>query len=178
MSKVITFSTRFPDYHFRKGEPTYFVEKFLKGLPDGTWETKSDLVSELPLALDTWTKLQPKYHTIRAGKRWKAGDYFSPRVWGNDVNPKSGRSGAYHSKQIILTSDIVLTDVFDFEIKLDEADEPSIFINGKFYSHIGAEDSEKIANNDGITLDEFKSWFKYPKPFSGQILCWNNCIKY
>lgn len=28
MSKVITFSRTFPAYHPRKGEPTYFVEKF------------------------------------------------------------------------------------------------------------------------------------------------------
>lgn len=171
MSKIITFSQKFPDYHFRKGEPTYFVEKFLKGLPDGTWETKSDLASELPLALDTWTKLQPKYHTIRAGKRWKAGDWASPRVWGNDVNPKSGRIGAYHSKQIILTTDIQIVKTYDIIISVKDKD---VFINEVRFEY------DKIipilAKNDGLTKEELESWFN--KKTIGQIICWNKIVNY
>jgi len=32
MARVITFSTKFPSYHSKKGEPTYFVEAFYKSL--------------------------------------------------------------------------------------------------------------------------------------------------
>lgn len=54
MAKVITFSTTFPAYHPKKGDPTFFVEKFLSG---------------------------EKVHTIRANNRFKQGEYFSPRFW-------------------------------------------------------------------------------------------------
>lgn len=36
----------------------------------------------------------------------------------------------------------------------------------------------EIAENDGLTSDDLLAWFKYPKPFSGQIICWNHNIKY
>lgn len=174
MPKVITFSTRFPSYHPKKGEPTYFVEKFLKGLPDGTWETKSDLVSELPLALDIWAKLQPKYHTIRAGKRWKTGDWCSPRVWGNDINPKSGRSGAYHSKQIILTSDIQIVKVYDIVVVVKDK---HIFIDDVcFYDESYDSIISDLARNDGLTVKELEAWFN--KPMEGQIIVWNNKVFY
>ena len=32
MAKVITFSTKFPDYHQKAGKPTFFVEKFVKSM--------------------------------------------------------------------------------------------------------------------------------------------------
>ncbi len=35
-----------------------------------------------------------------------------------------------------------------------------------------------IAKNDGLDIDEFMAWFKYPKPFEGQIICWNENIGY
>lgn len=174
MSKVITYSTKFPDYHFRKGEPTYFVEKFLKGLPDGAWDTKSDLFSEFPLALEKWSELQPKYHTIRAGKRWKTGDWFSPRVWGNDINPKSGRSGAYHSKQIILTSDIQIVRVQDIVVVVKDK---HIFIDDIcFHDESYDRIISDLARNDGLTVKELEDWFK--KPMEGQIIVWNSKVFY
>src|SRR5687768_15361241 len=107
--KVMTFSTRFPSYHPKKNSPTLFVEKIWKGLnisadysvwtnkprqmKDGNWQLPHmwrDMMND--------TTFLPKYHTIRAGNRWKVGDVFSPRFWGSDVNPKSGRTGPYQSK--------------------------------------------------------------------------------
>lgn len=54
MAKVITFSTTFPAYHLRAGEPTNFVDKILK---------------------------KEKLHTIRMGRRWKTGEEASLRYW-------------------------------------------------------------------------------------------------
>lgn len=192
MPKVITVSRSFPSYHPRKGESTYFVEKIYAALGDLIPVRKNGYYFEQLSGLNPDIKPTPilsfydsvnsdikeeKYHTIRAGKRWKTGDMASIRVWGDDINPKSGRKGAYHSKQITIAPDIEVT-VFDFEIKNDEADEPSIYIDGKFYCQIGASDSELIAKNDGLNLEDLKAWFKYPKPFSGQIIIWNKDLKY
>lgn len=104
MSKVLTFSRVYPSYHPKAGQPTYFVEKIVKSLhwdrPHPPVDIRADFDS------DIYINVQPKHHTIRAGHRWKVGDWFRPVVWGNDINPKSGRSGPYHSKQIIFAPDI------------------------------------------------------------------------
>lgn len=54
--KVIIFSTKFPVYHPRSGEPTEFVKKILKG---------------------------EKIHTLRENKKgkFKTGDKVSMRIW-------------------------------------------------------------------------------------------------
>ena len=175
MSKVITFSRTFPSYHPKAGQPTYFVEKFIRSFCvetdlDGT--TDSEYFSYYcELAFDMnligLSTVLPKYHTIRAGSRFKVGDKFSPRVWGNDVNPKSGRSGAYHSKQIIIAPDTEVKKVWDFQI-----------INGGLCVNGECKQYEKIAINDGLTGEDLLAWFKYPKPFKGQIICWNENVKY
>lgn len=182
MAKVITFSRQFPAYHPMKGRPTYFVEKFLKGRPttieDKAWNPEKSLFEQLPLALDLWQKLDPKYHTIRNGKRWKTGDYFSPRVWGDDINPKTGKKGPYHSKQIILAPDTLITAVYDIEIKCStmngkKSGISAIIINGKIYT-----DWQELAKNDGLELPQLLDWFFPSAPFSGQIICWNKAVKY
>ncbi len=57
------FSTVFPSYHYRVGESTYFVEKIRTGIQD-------DYFFELP----NGTIALPKFHTIRAGKRFEVGE--------------------------------------------------------------------------------------------------------
>jgi len=88
MSRVLTFSRTFPSYHPRKGEPTYFVEKIwnniLKNENTSYYEICSlnDNIEENKKAIiwDFWVMLkkahevpESKYHTIRAGHRWKVG---------------------------------------------------------------------------------------------------------
>ncbi len=108
-----------------------------------------------------------KNHTIRQGKNWKTGDLFSPRVW----------SGIpYHSKQIILAHNLLVEKAWDFEINGGE-----FKINNKVYG--GESESifellESIAFNDGLDRHDLMAWFKYPKPFSGQIICWNKETNY
>ncbi len=201
----MTFSRKYPAYHPKAGEPTFFVEKFWNSfnvqalgeifLYDGSdSETLRKLNKHLFLydILDTFKMslkeskredLGAKFHTIRKGKRWKEGDYFSPRVWGNDVNPKSGKSGPYHSKQIIIAPDTVVKKVWDVEVKRN-----TFFINKKpvfkiikndFTSDINHPESvEAIAKNDGLNGVNLLNWFKFPKPFSGQIICWGESIEY
>lgn len=170
MAKVIIFSRTFPSYHPRKGEPTYFVEKILKGLPHTGMQEPNGIEIDLGMIIEAHTK----YHTIRAGHRWKEGDWFSPKVWGDDINPKSGRKGPYHSKQIQFAPDIQIKKVWDFEISGND---------GKFFIYQSPFTSKgifvnEVANNDGLTVDDFKSWFRYPNHFDGQIICWNENINY
>lgn len=161
MSKVITFSTKFPSYHPRKGEPTLFVEKIYKSL----YLMKAvpeELYNVFDFSIMNNDAISPKHHTIRAGKRWKVSDKFSPRIW-------SGKP--YHSKQIIIAEDIEIKKVWDIEIDINGV----IAING-FYSEI-EDDVEVISANDGLDPFDFMWWFN-KLPFNGQIICWNEQIEY
>jgi hypothetical protein len=155
MAKVITFSRTFPAYHPKSGQPTYFVEKFYNSL-----FSRNNLM-DYPKGLEiNESILEMKNHTIRAGERWKKGEYFSPRVW-------SGKP--YNTPQIILSKDTLITDVYDFEIKQAYMELPldydtDVIINHRFFH--------------GLTLAELLQWFKYPKPFKGQIICWNKNAQY
>ncbi len=181
MSRVITYSRVFPATHPRKGEPTYFVEQILKGLsiPDYWnvfWSLNSGVDKRLLWDFQgsfNYTAFNIKGHTIRAGNRWKVGDRFSPRVWGNDINPKTGRSGPYHSKQIIIAPDIELVKAWPVG-KLGS----TFFLNDKA---IPIKTLEEICINDGLSWVDFHSWFSkagIKEKWHGQILCWNENINY
>lgn len=166
MSKVIPFSRVFPAYHPRKGEPTYFVEKFWESIrneqnilsPQYQF-MKDEKISDIM----RWNHYQPKHHTIRAGNRWKEGDKFSPRVW-------SGKP--YNSKQIIIAPDIEIVKVWSISKDLISK---NFYINGIEQE---ADNLLELAKNDGLSLSDLLLWFQYPKPFVGQIICWNPNINY
>lgn len=101
-----------------------------------------------------------KHHTIRAGHRWKAGDWFSPRVW-------SGKP--YRSKMIQFAPDIQIKKVWDFEC--DGLD--GWYMNGSQFNYTW---SLQLAMNDGLTLADMQEWFN--KPFDGQIISWCDSIEY
>jgi len=173
--RVLTFATSFPSTHPRKGEPTYFVEKILNSI-NHKYEVSAYEVDKLlgfSLLDQFGIKLLPKHHTIRAdrkdGKKWKAGDYFSPRVW-------SGRPRV--SKQIVIAPPIKVEKVWDINIYPTY----DVWINDETLLRIGSEDWETLATNDGLNGKDLTDWFipnpKKFKGFSGQIICWNNEINY
>lgn len=201
MSRVLTFSRTFPSYHPKKGQPTYFVEKLNKSLP--IWKYGiifTDLIhNDIPFFdIEYYKTCEKKYHTIRAGHRWKVGDKFSPRVWGDDTNPKTGRSGPYQSKQIIIAPDLEVKKVWDFKIVTEDDDGESdwsyVEFLGKTYTCYGYGNHDdfkivEIAKNDGLEIRDFYEWFltgrtkkqrlnNEPKIFDGQIICWNENINY
>lgn len=183
MSKVLTFSTQFPSYHPKKGDYTYFVEKFLKSKKieynycvhehslHSFWSLnrgKEELVDDfIKFKFSDPFDFEPKNHTIRAGKRFKEGDYFSPRIW-------SGRP--YFSKTITIAPD---TEIF-YAPKIEIYKTSEIIIDGKFYATFGTEKSRELAKNDGLFEEDLKNWFKYPKNdlLDFQIICWNKDLKY
>jgi hypothetical protein len=177
--KVITYSRQFPATHPRKGEPTGFVEKIWDGLIELGEISLSkccELSRETGIGDVTIHQLkktlpQPKWHTIRAGHRWKVGDWFSPRVW-------SGKP--YASKQVEFAPPIQIKKIWDFDIRRDY-----IFINRKCFGRFHPFNVFlwELAKNDGLTQIEMIQWFSiHPKTenlsFSGQILCWNESVNY
>lgn len=175
MAKVITFSRVFPSYHPKAGQPTYFVEKFWESLIT-TEQISLSRCCELSrqtgiggYTMNTIRKkvFNPKHHTIRAGHRFKAGDYFSPRVW-------SGKP--YNSKQIQFAPDVQVKNVWDF--KTDGCD---FYLNGELAAYASSPSElflTSLAENDGLNEEDLLAWFQYPKEFAGQIICWNENIEY
>ena len=183
MSKVLTFSRVFPAYHSRAGQPTHFVEKIynsfnvsafgetfiyptedLKALNESLFYTTDILnVFEKSLANRVSDVIAPKYHTIRAGNRWKVGDMFSPRVW-------SGKP--YNSRQIIIAPDIQVKKVWDIGLRI-RGDFKEFYANDCDLTHTSI---ANVAANDGLGINDLFDWFN--KPFSGQIICWNDKINY
>lgn len=169
MSKVITFSRYFPSYHSKGGQPTGFVEKIIWGLHViGLGKDLHEWKFKVPIEFVHSFKLEgheaPKFHTIRAGHRFKEGDWFSPRVW-------SGKP--YNSKQIQFAPDIEVTKTWDFKL----LDDGCIYINGGLYAYPNSDFALKpLAENDGLDWVDLLNWFN--KPFEGQIICWNDKIEY
>lgn len=175
MAKVLTFSTTFPGYHPKAGQSTLFIEKLWESLyPKHAGTGYLHKLMLLGFEVGLHGIHRPKHHTIREGNRFKAGDYFSPRIWGNDINPKSGKSGPYNSKQIIIAPDIYIPKVYDFEIKKTPFREGIVNIN----QYPPSVNLKEIAENDGLEYEDFLAWFRFPKCFSGQIICWNENINY
>lgn len=167
MSKVITFSRYYPSYHPKKGQKTFFAEKVMAAFAE-----LPGYDGKIPDEFTDWDWYEyyngsPKWHTIRAGKRFKVGDKFSPRIW-------TGKP--YQSKQQILWShDVVVKKTFDFKMDLNGV----YSIDGYYLDN---EQYPLLANNDGLTEDDLFHWFmpNYSKPieFLGQIICWNPDIDY
>jgi hypothetical protein len=183
MSRVLPFSTKFPAYHKRAGEQTFFVEKLLKMISVSD-ANRSELVGAFNKRITDGgfkTELadykicasaEPKYHTIRAGHRWKAGDLCSPRVW----------SGVpYQEKQIVICDDIEVKKVWNFNITIHSWDVAKeefaalIYLQGK---RVAPDLLLEIAKNDGLELGDFLAWFKFPMEFDGQVICFDSKINY
>lgn len=183
--KVITFSRFFPVKHPRAGEPTYFVEKVLLGLLEARQFSIGkccELAREagFPESHPMYyidgirgCEFGSKYHTIRAGNRWKVGEQFSPRVW-------SGRP--YASKQVQFAPPITIEKIWEVRIGDDSYGEGlDVWINDELL--VNPIEINTLAINDGLSMSDFFDWFNiHPKMksegFTGQILCWNSNINY
>lgn len=148
--KYIMFSRKFPAYHPKKGQDTEFITKVMASLFD----------------TDKF-EVAPKHHTIRGGSRWKVGDVFSARYW---------EGLPYRSRQIEF-AEIQIKQIWEFELKweIDIFGRRALFgfINGNL---IKKEGILEFSQNDGLSIQDMNDWFT--GPFKGQIICWNDKIKY
>lgn len=164
MAKTITFSTHFPAKHPKAGQPTYFVEKICKGLISlDLYFKESEFNADYFNSMDH----APKWHTIRSGQRFKAGNMFSPRIWSK---------APYRGPQITIAPNLEIKKVWPIEIL-----NRKVFINGVYYGQysFGYNDPNilKLAINDGLSLEDFDGWFG-AEFFHGQIICWSDKIDY
>lgn len=157
--KEIMFSRVFPAYHPRKGEPTYFVEQMLKQLIADRKAPISRLDDKFVdrSVLDT---VGFKGHTVRKGHNFKAGDYFTPKVW---------TEHPYRSVKYQFAPSVLVEKTFDFQLSKSD-----FIVNGVVY---GLKQLERLAMNDGLTCEDFECWFNSMQ-FDGQIICWNSEINY
>lgn len=177
MSRVMTFSTVFPSYHPKAGQPTHFVEKIWKSTGGVLREYMHDFIpnGEIEKSIVWGYRLVDgyKYHTIRAGHRWKVGDKFSPRVW-------SGKP--YNSKMITIGPDIEIKKLWDISFFVINTDGHILCEINKTPTNAMIVNS--VAKNDGLDFLDFTRWFalspsfKKSKVFDGQIICWNESINY
>jgi len=175
MSKVITFARKFPKGHIREGQDTLFVEKVLYGLAQEGKTVSLSMLRELNKKniesgklterqieyfwdqLNRNEQLGNKIHTIRNAHRWNKGEKASLRVW----------SGIpYNSPQIIFAPETEVVRTYNFEVYPNGGIEVNYLPKNELM--------EKIAKNDGLSLEDFKSWFKYPSEFDGQIICFKD----
>lgn len=137
---VITVSKNFLAGHPRKGEATNFPQKILKG---------------------------EKIHTIRGNyKYWKKiADKVNQKEALLSIRMWTGKPYKSKQEELCVLRDINIKKVvFKKEIKKDGV-KAKIIIDGNTYTGYGL---EVIANNDGLSLDDFISWF--PKDFKGCII--------
>lgn len=170
MENVITFTRIFSDYHIRKGEPTYFVEQILNNLINQNINCDVAAIEKqlgLKLFPDFRIYCGSKGHTIRSGNDWKVGDQFVAGIW-LDI-PRM-------SKIIKLEPAIEIKKIWTFECN----ENGEIKVDGY---PIREEQKVKMAKNDGLSLSDFEEWLVVPfinakKYFRGQIICWDDAIKY
>lgn len=178
--KQIMFARTFPSYHPRKGEPTYFVEKMLKWYMEHT-DTMKDLnipayyeATKTNIDTNLFDSLEPKFHTIRAGNRWKEGDTFAPKIW---------MGKAYHSPTYQFLPPIKVVQTIDVSFYVSK------FRNTEIIGIYPADESgpiplnwiwTNIAKNDGLGNKDFFDWFaneptfKKTKRLDAQIICWES----
>lgn len=163
----------FPEAHPRKGEQTFFIEKIWRSLQvDGkpTVEMEKYIVAYCQYLnatkqlTDEYIKgtenINPKPHTIRSANKVKVGDFIQFFCW-------SGKP--YRSRWIRPLPPIEVKKVWDFEIKYH-----GFYLNEE---PCGLR-MDIISANDGLNHKDLCDWFEYPKPFAGQIICWNENIDY
>jgi len=145
---VLILSSQFMKEHPRAGEPTYFRESILLRVEDG----------EMPFIMDDGTALFPKGHTCRSDyEGWV--DKIEQVNRGEAVLRVVCWSGIpYRSKWkeiIILTKeDGVGVQKLTFHNSIVSF--PRIDNEGSITAII----PNRLANNDGLDIKDFKSWFK------------------
>lgn len=151
---VLTISRNYPKTHPRKGQETYFVEKILsEQIPCGLIP-KDDVEKFNPFSMTVFYSCAPKLHTIRVNyelwaKRIKEVQegkaVLSIRYW-------SGKP--YNSKQIEIRKLDKDSGIGVQKLRWLTLSTVEIIDNGVLLN------DTQICKNDGLSLDDFESWFK------------------
>lgn len=135
---VLTLSKVFPAYHYRKGEETHFKDDF------NAWQVFNRGSGCL--------YLHPKLHTIRANYELWAKRFEKIEKGKAQLSIRQWSGKPYYSKQEVICN---LTREDGIGIQKLRFDKSGLLPNVD-YKPVGV---GKIANNDGLSLDDWKEWF-------------------
>lgn len=139
---VLTVSKNFPQTHKRKGELTYFEDKIMKRYSDFNNFLGWVKIHTIRANYELWNK---RLEQVQSGKA-----ILSVRYW-------SGKP--YNSKQVEICQldkssgcgvqklNFVLSKAVDIELPIIEHTK-------------GVIDPNELSKNDGLSLEDFKEWFK------------------
>jgi len=152
----LKFATKFPDWHPRKGQLTFFPANILYGLIESEQISKLDFLMHLnrphihcPQECDAGYNLS-KGHTARKGHIFKVGDWIQPVTEdGTKICPP-----------------LEIKWVRRFEY----IDIPVLYGTTKDYNEL-IDLVEEMAENDGLCTEDFIAWFSR-EPFDGQLIGW------
>lgn len=148
----LTLSQTFPATHPRKGEHTYFKEKFEQAQAI----TKA---GKFPCVLPYPDFIEPKYHTIRANYPFWAKRFEKINAGEAVLSVRQWSGKPYRSKQIeiarLTKDDGIGLQKLEF-VPCCGIIGATVVIDGedKFMSKI------TLAANDGLTHDDWLDWFK------------------
>lgn len=157
---VLMVSRTFPATHYRKGEETFFPEKIKVAL-----DHQQD-IEEFGVHFQSFYGHDPKLHTIRANKKGTAFENWSKKV-------KEVQEGnAIISLRYWSLSPYNYKKDGSKQVEFAQLDKDSgvgvqklIFRhNDYFQPKISGDDKllllQKLANNDGLSREDFDDWFK------------------
>jgi hypothetical protein len=142
---VLMLSKAFPSTHPRKGEPTRFFDKFLAGQA---------------LSREGWL-VDPKLHTIRANFPLWAKRIAEVQRGEAMISIRAWMGAPYRSKQeevARLTKD---DGVGIQKLELELADKLFGIYHPRIDEGKGGASLAQLANNDGLSLDDWKDWFRH-----------------
>lgn len=155
---VITLSQRFPATHPRKGEPTYFKDKTHNAL---LWEKGMNIGYSQTPSYAVPGDIQLKLHTIRANYPFWAKRFEKINAGEAVLSVRRWSGKPYRSKQIeiarLTKEDGIGLQKLEF-LKYDPLFTGGIWLSG----HTFKEEYilPKLANNDGLPLQDWEAWFK------------------
>ena len=164
---VITLSKQFMKGHQKAGESTYFKEQLLNTLFDNAGISACDCCEYKTRNCDLCghkaSNFRKKLHTIRGNyELWKK--RIDEVQKGNAVlSIRQWSDKQYRSKQEVIC-ELSAKDGVGIQKLLSMDDICAYYVKSDKIRNVLGEDLETVANNDGLSIDEFKCWFKNKLP--------------
>ena len=137
---VLLISRYFPATHPLKGEPTFFHAKIWKGLGDNSYYFQPMKIHTIRSNYDLWKK---RIYEVNAGEA-----VLSLRYW-------TGKP--YNSKQQEFARLDKDSGIDVQKVCFPKDGTPAVYDD---FGYLCKVDKTILANNDGLSFDDFEAWFK------------------
>lgn len=148
---ILTFAKHFMKGHPKEGEPTGFATKIVNGTSINDIFHIANPARKIHTIRSNYDYWLPRIQNVRhkeaylscrywEGKPYQSKQYEFVKIFGNDKNKPSTQS-------IYIGEDW------------------SLFVDKSYRTTI-----DELAKNDGLSIEDFKCWFKDKLPFSGIII--------